>query len=205
MSFVHLHVHTEFSLLDGSNKIKEYVKRLKELNMTAGAITDHGVMYGCVDFYKAAREEGIKPILGCQFYLRNPDADNPLKSKGRVIEPDKIILLVMNAQGYANIMKLMKLAYLDGPNMEKPQILMEHFEGRNEAIYNLLNFFTNFNFVYAIASILPGSNGIFVVLGAVMDSPLTAEFYAAYLSSLVFFSGLAIGLGLLIFEKADLK
>lgn len=79
------------------------------------------------------------------------------------------------------------------------------FEGRNEVIYNLLNFFTNFNFVYAIASVLPGSNGIFVVLGAVMDSPLTGEFYAAYLSSLVFFSGLAIGLGLLIFEKADLK
>ena len=59
MAFTHLHVHTEYSLLDGSNKIKEYVKRLKDLNMTAGAITDHGVMYGVIDFYKAAREEGI--------------------------------------------------------------------------------------------------------------------------------------------------
>ena len=66
MSFTHLHVHTEYSLLDGSNKIKEYVKRIKELGMTAGAITDHGVMYGVIDFYKAAREAGIKPILGCE-------------------------------------------------------------------------------------------------------------------------------------------
>ena len=69
MAFAHLHVHTEYSLLDGSNKIKEYVKRVKELGMTAAAITDHGAMYGVIDFYRAARAEGINPILGCEVYV----------------------------------------------------------------------------------------------------------------------------------------
>ena len=69
MSFAHLHVHTEYSLLDGSNKINEYVARVKELGMTAAAITDHGVMYGVIDFYRAAREAGINPILGCEVYV----------------------------------------------------------------------------------------------------------------------------------------
>ncbi len=69
MSFVHLHTHTEYSLLDGSNKIKEYVARVKELGMTAAAITDHGAMFGVIDFYRAARAEGIKPILGCEVYV----------------------------------------------------------------------------------------------------------------------------------------
>ena len=69
MAFTHLHVHTEYSLLDGSNKIKEYVKRLKELGMDSGAITDHGVMFGVIDFYKEAKAQGIKPILGCEVYV----------------------------------------------------------------------------------------------------------------------------------------
>ena len=69
MGFVHLHVHTEYSLLDGSNKIKEYVSRVKELGQTAAAITDHGVMFGCIDFYKEALAQGIKPILGCEVYV----------------------------------------------------------------------------------------------------------------------------------------
>ena len=69
MAFTHLHVHTEYSLLDGANKITEYVKRLKELGMSAGAITDHGVMYGVIDFYKEARANGIKPIIGCEVYV----------------------------------------------------------------------------------------------------------------------------------------
>ena len=69
MAFTHLHVHTEYSLLDGSNKIKEYVKRVKELGMDSAAVTDHGVMYGAIDFYRAAREEGIKPIMGCEVYV----------------------------------------------------------------------------------------------------------------------------------------
>ena len=69
MSFVHLHVHTEYSLLDGSNKIKEYVSRVKELGMDSAAITDHGVMYGVIDFYREARRQGINPILGCEVYV----------------------------------------------------------------------------------------------------------------------------------------
>ena len=69
MEFTHLHVHTEYSLLDGSNKIKEYVARVKELGMDSAAITDHGVMYGVIDFYRAAREAGINPILGCEVYV----------------------------------------------------------------------------------------------------------------------------------------
>ncbi len=69
MSFVHLHVHTEYSLLDGSNKIKEYVARVKELGMDSAAITDHGVMYGVIDFYKEAKKAGINPILGCEVYV----------------------------------------------------------------------------------------------------------------------------------------
>ena len=69
MAFTHLHVHTEYSLLDGSNKIKEYVRRVKELGMDSAAITDHGVMYGVIDFYKACRAEGIRPILGCEVYV----------------------------------------------------------------------------------------------------------------------------------------
>ena len=69
MSFAHLHVHTEYSLLDGSNKIKECISRVKELGMDSVAITDHGVMYGVIDFYKAAKAAGIKPILGCEVYV----------------------------------------------------------------------------------------------------------------------------------------
>ena len=69
MSFTHLHVHTEFSLLDGSSKIKEIVKQAKELNMDSLAITDHGVMYGVIDFYRATKEAGLKPILGCEVYV----------------------------------------------------------------------------------------------------------------------------------------
>lgn len=69
MAFSHLHVHTEYSLLDGSNKIKEYVKRVKELGMNSAAITDHGVMYGVIDFYRAAKEAGINPVLGCEVYV----------------------------------------------------------------------------------------------------------------------------------------
>ena len=69
MSFVHLHTHTEYSLLDGSNKISEYIKRVKELGMNSAAITDHGVMYGAIEFYKTAKAQGIKPIIGCEVYV----------------------------------------------------------------------------------------------------------------------------------------
>ena len=86
MEFAHLHVHTEYSLLDGSNKINEYVARVKELGMNSAAITDHGVMFGCIDFYKAAKAAGIKPILGCEVYVapgsRFDRETRPLLSSG---------------------------------------------------------------------------------------------------------------------------
>ena len=135
--FVHLRVHSAYSLSEGAMLVPALMKKCKENNVAAIAITDTANMFGGKAFSHYAEDNGIKPILGCQFYLRNPDADNPLKSKGRVIEPDKIILLVMNAQGYENIMKLMKLAYLDGPNMEKPQILKEHLAQYNQGLIAL--------------------------------------------------------------------
>ncbi|MCR5723353.1 MAG: DNA polymerase III subunit alpha [Lachnospiraceae bacterium] len=113
MSFVHLHVHTEFSLLDGSNKIKEYVKRLKELNMTAGAITDHGVMYGCVDFYKAAREEGIKPIIGCEVYVA-PNSRFDKEIGGGEERYHHLVLLAENNVGYANLCKIVSIGFTEG-------------------------------------------------------------------------------------------
>ena len=86
MAFAHLHVHTEYSLLDGSNKIREYVARVKELGMDSAAITDHGVMYGVIDFYRAAREAGIKPILGCEVYVApNSRFDKELTAGKNVI------------------------------------------------------------------------------------------------------------------------
>ena len=105
MSFAHLHVHTEYSLLDGSNKIKEYVARVKELGMNAAAITDHGVMYGVIDFYRAAREAGINPILGCEVYVSPGSRFDREKVEGE----DRyfhLILLAENNTGYQNLMKI---------------------------------------------------------------------------------------------------
>lgn len=135
--FVHLRVHTAYSLSEGAMQVAALMHKCKDNGIAAIAVTDTANMFGGKAFSKYAAEEGIKPILGCQFNLRNPDADNPLASKGKVIEPDKIILLVMNAEGYDNIMKLMKLAYLDGPNMEKPQIKTEDFAGHSAGLIAL--------------------------------------------------------------------
>ena len=132
--FVHLRVHTAYSLSEGAMLVPKLIHKLHDQGVPAIAVTDTANMFGGKAFSKYANEEGVKPILGCQFNLRNSDADDPLKSKGRVVEPDKVILLVMNAQGYGNIMNLMKIAYLDGPNMEKPQIRLSDFEGRSEGL-----------------------------------------------------------------------
>ncbi|MBQ2640930.1 MAG: DNA polymerase III subunit alpha, partial [Lachnospiraceae bacterium] len=113
MSFAHLHVHTEYSLLDGSNKINEYVRRVKELGMTAAAITDHGVMYGVIDFYKAAKKEGIKPILGCEVYVAPGSRKDREASHG----DDRyyhLILLAENNTGYANLMKIVSRSFTEG-------------------------------------------------------------------------------------------
>ena len=110
--FVHLHVHTEYSLLDGACRIKGLVSRLKELGQTACAITDHGVMYGCIDFYRTMKEEGIKPILGCEVYVAPRtrfDKDGKQDSS-----PHHLILLCENNKGYQNLVKLVSDANING-------------------------------------------------------------------------------------------
>ncbi|MBE5995862.1 MAG: DNA polymerase III subunit alpha [Lachnospiraceae bacterium] len=138
MRFTHLHVHTEYSLLDGSNKIKEYIARVKELGMTSCAITDHGVMYGCIDFYKAAWEEGIKPIIGCEVYVAPGSRFEKGGAGGRgsaANADDKyhhLILLAENNQGYANLMKIVSAGFVEGyyyrPRVDK-ELLRKYHEG----------------------------------------------------------------------------
>lgn len=136
--FIHLRVHTAYSLSEGAMKVPALMHRLHEQGVPAIAVTDTANMFGGKAVSKYASDEGIKPILGCQFYLRNPDADDVLKSKGRIIEPDKIVLLVMNAEGYANIMHLMKRSYLDNPQSnEKPQLKMSDLESFNAGLIAL--------------------------------------------------------------------
>ena len=131
MAFTHLHVHTEYSLLDGSNKIKEYVKRLKELNMTAGAITDHGVMFGCIDFYKECLKEGIKPILGCEVYVA-PNSRFDKELTGGEDRYNHLILLAENNRGYHNLMKIVSRSFTEGfyykPRVDA-EVLKEYHEG----------------------------------------------------------------------------
>ena len=132
--FVHLRVHTAYSLSEGAMQVPALIHKCHAQGIAAIAVTDTANMFGGKAFSKYASDEGVKPIMGCQFYLRNPDADDVLKSKGRIVDPDKIILLVMNDDGYHNIMKLMKMAYLDGPNLEKPQIRIADFQQLNEGL-----------------------------------------------------------------------
>ena len=113
MAFTHLHVHTEYSLLDGSCKIKELTARAKELGMDSMAVTDHGVMYGVIDFYKAAKEAGIKPILGCEVYV----APNSRFDRETVSGEDRyyhLVLLAEDNQGYENLMKIVSKGFVDG-------------------------------------------------------------------------------------------
>lgn len=131
MNFAHLHVHTEYSLLDGSNKIKEYVERVKELGMNSAAITDHGVMYGVIDFYRAARSAGIKPILGCEVYVA-PNSRFDREISGGEDRYYHLVLLAENNTGYANLMKIVSKGFVEGyyykPRVDK-QILREYSEG----------------------------------------------------------------------------
>ena len=113
MSFAHLHVHTEYSLLDGSNKIKEYVSRVKELGMNSAAITDHGVMYGVIDFYREARKQGIKPILGCEVYVA-PNSRFDRETAGGESRYHHLVLLAENNTGYANLMKIVSRGFTEG-------------------------------------------------------------------------------------------
>ncbi len=136
--FIHLRVHTAYSLSEGAMKVPALVSKLASLNFPAFAMTDTANMFGGKAVSKFAADAGIKPILGCQFYLRNPDADDVLKSKGRLIEPDKIILYVMNDEGYRNIIHLMKMSYLDNPSSaEKPYLKLSDIETANSGLIAL--------------------------------------------------------------------
>ena len=129
MAFTHLHVHTEYSLLDGSNKVKEYVKRVKELGMTHAAITDHGTMYGCIAFYEEARSQGIEPIIGCEVYVA--PGSRFVKEAG-INKYYHLVLLAENDEGYHNLMRLVSLGFKDGyyykPRVDK-EILRQYHEG----------------------------------------------------------------------------
>lgn len=135
MAFVHLHVHTEYSLLDGSNKIKEYVARVKELGMDSAAITDHGVMYGVVDFYRAARAAGIKPILGCEVYVA-PNSRFDKELTGGDDRYYHLVLLAENNAGYANLVKIVSKGFTEG-YYYKPRVDMEVLEQYHEGIIAL--------------------------------------------------------------------
>ena len=132
MSFVHLHTHTEYSLLDGSNKIVEYVAKVKDMGMTAAAITDHGVMYGVIDFYRECKKAGINPVLGCEVYVAPGSRFERELSHGE----DRyyhLILLAENDLGYANLMKIVSIGFVDG-YYYKPRVDFETLEKYHEGI-----------------------------------------------------------------------
>ena len=135
MAFTHLHVHTEYSLLDGSSKIKELAVMAKELGMDSMAITDHGAMYGVIDFYRAAREAGIKPILGCEVYV----APGSRFDRENVHGEDRyyhLVLLAENNEGYQNLMKIVSKGYVDG-FYYKPRVDMEVLKTYHKGIIAL--------------------------------------------------------------------
>ena len=131
MRFVHLHTHTEYSLLDGSNKIKDYVSRVKELGMDSAAITDHGVMYGVVDFYKECRKQGIRPILGCEIYVA-PGSRFDRENVSGEERYYHLILLAENNTGYSNLIRIVSKGFTEGfyyrPRVDR-EVLREYHEG----------------------------------------------------------------------------
>ena len=162
MAFTHLHVHTEYSLLDGSNKIKEYVKRVKELGMDSAAITDHGVMYGVIDFYKEAKAAGIKPILGCEVYV----APNSRFDKELIGDEDRyyhLVLLAENNTGYANLMKIVSKGFTEG-YYYKPRVDMEVLRQYHEGII-------------ALSACLAGEVQRYIVKGLIDEAEKTALKY----------------------------
>jgi DNA polymerase III alpha subunit len=130
-SFAHLHVHTEYSLLDGMAKIEELVPRAKELGMDALAITDHGAMYGVIEFYETARKHGIKPIIGCELYVA-PRGRFQRGQGGPKVRPYHLVLLAKDTTGYQNLIQLSTKAYLEGfyykPRVDK-ELLRQHSAG----------------------------------------------------------------------------
>lgn len=163
MAFVHLHTHTEYSLLDGSNKIKEYVARVKELGMNSAAITDHGNMYGVVEFYKTAKEAGINPIIGCEVYVApNSRFDRELShGDDRYFH---LILLAENNRGYANLMKIVSIGFTEG-YYYRPRVDFETLEKYHEGLI-------------CLSACLAGEIPRFIVRGLYEDAKKIALKYA---------------------------
>ncbi len=164
MSFVHLHTHTEYSLLDGSNKIKEYAARVKELGMEAAAITDHGAMFGVIDFYRAARAEGIKPILGCEVYVA-PNSRFDKELTGGEDRYYHLVLLAETNEGYANLVKIVSKGYVEG-FYYRPRVDMEVLEQYHKGII-------------ALSACLAGEVQRYIVKGLYDEAKKTALKYEA--------------------------
>ncbi len=162
MAFAHLHVHTEYSLLDGSNKIKEYVKRVKELGMDSAAITDHGVMYGVIDFYKEAKAAGINPIMGCEVYVA-PNSRFDKELTGGEDRYYHLVLLAENNTGYANLMKIVSRGFTEG-YYYKPRVDMEVLREFHEGII-------------ALSACLAGEVQRYIVKGLVDEAKKAARKY----------------------------
>ncbi len=162
MNFTHLHVHTEYSLLDGSNKIQEYVNRVRELGMDSAAITDHGVMYGVIDFYRAARAAGINPILGCEVYVAPGSRFDREIGSG----DDRyyhLVLLAENNQGYANLMKIVSKSFVEG-FYYKPRVDLQLLEKYHEGLI-------------ALSACLAGEVARFLTRGMYEDAKAAALIY----------------------------
>ncbi|MDO5337605.1 MAG: DNA polymerase III subunit alpha [Eubacteriales bacterium] len=160
MNFSHLHVHTEYSLLDGSNKIKEYVARVKELGMDSAAITDHGVMYGVIDFYRAAKEAGIHPVLGCEVYVAPGSRFDREAGENKYYH---LVLLAENNQGYQNLMKVVSKGFVEG-FYYKPRVDMELLKQYHEGLI-------------ALSACLAGEVATYLVRGMYEDAKAAALRY----------------------------
>lgn len=164
MAFTHLHVHTEYSLLDGSDKIKEYVKRVKELGMDSAAITDHGVMYGVIEFYKEAKAAGINPIMGCEVYVA-PNSRFDKELTGGEDRYYHLVLLAENNTGYANLMKIVSRGFTEG-YYYKPRVDMEVLNEFHEGII-------------ALSACLAGEVQRYIVKGLIDEAEKAALKYEA--------------------------
>ena len=136
MSFVHLHVHTEFSLLDGACRIRDLPKVVRELGQTACAITDHGVMYGAIDFYRACKAEGIKPIIGCEVYVTPATRTRRDRIHEFDAESRHLVLLCENEEGYRNLSYMVSMAWTEGFYI-RPRIDMELLRAHSKGLIAL--------------------------------------------------------------------
>ncbi|MCM1106857.1 MAG: DNA polymerase III subunit alpha [Blautia sp.] len=163
MAFTHLHTHTEYSLLDGSNKIKEYVERVKALGMDSAAITDHGVMYGVVEFYKTAKNAGINPVIGCEIYVSPGSRFDRELGHGE----DRyyhLILLAENNVGYRNLMKIVSIGFTEG-YYYRPRVDFETLENYHEGLI-------------CLSACLAGEIPRYIVRGFYEEAKAVAEKYA---------------------------